>query len=262
MAETLLDIIKKNQQKQQQPNVGGINPQSGLLSNLAAQSGKATTGTGTGPKLTNLSQQMANAGTQAQLGQVQQQNQLNNLGTAQAQAEQKTQFQQNQAALDLRQQQISQSFANQSASILQNLEQNRANLDQQEYANQLEQAKAATALSNQKYIANLKQSGDRLRLNNWSNFKVSSAQTAMENLMGKTLDEQEFKTLFNSDRRTFEEQLAQYSADEAWKTYTEGIQDANTRMIIESILEGGGGVQGAMSDKNAKDAKAAPGVAK
>lgn len=250
---SLLDIIKQNQQKQSAlpGTTAGIQPQAGLMQNLAAQSGKANLqGTGTGPKMSSISQQLANQQTGQQLGQVKQQEQMAGLDTQQDQAQQQQQVQQQTNQLNLRQQGLTQDYNNKLSSLTQDLEQNRSKMGQEEYQQKLQEAYQAAALSNKKYISDLNQAGAKLRLNNASNFKLSSAQAAADSLMGQTLKEQEYERIFNSNARSFAEMMNNFTIDEARKIYNNKTQDANTRMIIEGAGGAGAAYAGSSGSKS------------
>lgn len=247
MAKTLLDVIKENQAKSaSQAPAAPVDPQSGLLSNLAAQSGKANTGPGSGttPAMTNLNQKMANQATQNSLDQIKSGVDQNNISTSQEQEKQAVGYQQQQAALDTRQQSQAQDFSNRTASILQDLEQNKGSMSLEEYGQKLEQAKFSAAMSNKDYIAKLQDAGARLRLSDASNFKLASSKEAAENTLAKNADQREFQTIFNTSERDFAQQMAQMGADYAWDIYKKDVEASNNRAILESVVSlGAAGAQ-------------------
>lgn len=103
----------------------------------------------------------------------------------------------------------------------------------------LELAAAKMALSDRKYVDNIKQVGTMQRLDNDLNFKTESTRLAMGANWDAMQKANNFVVDMNADSRAFEEQLAAMSGPAAMAILMQDISAANTQQIAKGALDAG-----------------------
>lgn len=215
MAGTLLDAIQGNLQNST-PAGGGVADDTAKAQQLlAAKSGKAGAGgpQSAVPATSNLGEQSAASQTRAGLQQMDTQGKIAASGVQQQQAgiTQEASIQEKQAASERAT--LQSQYNNQANQILGNLERGKNTLSADEQKAGLEQAGFYTRLSNDQYVTELNNEGDRKRIDDSSNFKTELAKSTFSDQQSLFKDEADYKVLAQMTQDQFRQAMSNMDID-------------------------------------------------
>ena len=247
---TLLDIVNKRQSSLS-PVTQPLGPsQTSQLQQLSqATSGRAPTQS-TGPRMSNVGEQLANQQTQLQLQQV-------------AQAEQQGQQQvQQQAEQVVKEEQLVQrdmteqsarfmdQLMNDQLGVLQQFSKGEKQLNLKKDKARLEQIGFTLRLNNDKYINKLQEEGFRARLDNEAVFEEELARSIFAEELDLFRDNLDFRAMMGASDRDFQEQVASMDLNSAIELANASAQSAASQQMwsgIGTMVSGGVGAYGASS---------------
>lgn len=232
----LLDLIKGNLEATANPTaVGGINDTTSQISALnVAKTGKVARPT-TGPRSSNLQEQIAAGQAALGVSELQQQAKIKAAELGQAEKAQTEQQGLQERQLDEASLQQHDTYANQSARILQELSQQGRALDFKKDAARVEQLGISTRLANDKYTTQLEQEGARSRLDTEIGFDEALQNAIWADEKDLLDHDMEFRTAINAKQNDFNEYMQNMGFDRALDIAEAEKKAANQRMIWEGI---------------------------
>lgn len=255
----LLDTIKANLANTATPSqVGGIADTTSQIGQLQqAKTGKAG-GAPMTARSTNLQEQIASG--QAALGaaEVQQQAKLQSEQLSQAEKAQTESQGLADRQLDEVALQQHDTFANQSARILQELTQSGRTLDFKRDAAKVEQLGIASRLANDKYVNQLEQEGQRSRLDTQIGFDEAIQNTVWGDDKDLLDSDMEFRQMLGAKNNEWNEYMNSMSMDAVLEAAEKEQKGANQRMIWGALGAGGSAVAGGMMGGGSSGQAAAP----
>jgi hypothetical protein len=228
MAGLLDSINKQLGTPGQAPALGATQQVGGLL---RAKLGKAST-TGAVPAQSNVQEQLAQQDTQNQLKSVANVGAIQGEAMQQQAADQNLQASQQQAQHQETRAGLQDQFSRQTNQILDDLRNNRAQLNTSQQLAKMEQAGFMIRGMNDQYVNELKRQGQLGRLNNNVNFREAAAQDIMSDEMELFKNQMEFKQMFDMNDRAFNEQLSAMSDNFALKMGDIAAKEASSQMMF------------------------------
>ena len=250
----LLSAIQGNTQSSTAPQ-GQTNQTQGLADLLRAKSGKA--GVGPSTALSNQQEQSAVSQGNQQLQGVQQQSNLQTQGQQQQMAGVQQQTQAQLTGIGQERQQNTQQTNIKTSDMLQNLEQQKGKISQDQYAAQMAQVGQNMRLDNQKYTDQLALEGDRARLNDSNSFKENLQQATFNDLQGVLQKQLGDAAVLDQNANTFSMKMGTLKTDDAYNMFQSAMQNEKDRAIwtaAGSLGGTGASAYGASQDKKAASA--------
>lgn len=247
---SLLDKIKQQMQApvQQPANLGD---QTGTVRKLLqAKTGKAMQ-PATGPRQSSIKEKLAEQQTQLASKDLQQKGQIQaaQIGEREADIEQRALQQEQNYQQNMRK--IQDDFKRNSNSILNQFESGMKRLDNSRDIADLEQLAFASRLSNDKYIDKLQSEGQRMRLDDATEFKKQLTRSIIKDNQALMRNTVAFNTVMDANDREFQRAMAEMDIDYAIQIGDDEIRQAATQQKFEGL---GTLVKGA-SDYYAFDSK-------
>lgn len=234
-----------------------------IKSLLAAKRGRI--GPATGLQGRSLTEAAAQQQTQEQLSQAATQATMTQQAIGQAQAEQQAEQAAREAAITGQQAESRLQTRIKTESILQGLEQGRAELSEDKRQSALEQATSLLRLQNKKYIDDLQREGDRARLQDSVRFNEELARAISAENQAMLGDWFKTKEMLDANQRDFEKRMEQMSASDVLAAMRAQTRFGETQAAIGGAAELGKAGIGAYStytestNKAKKEAEAKPG---
>ena len=230
----LLDKIKEQMQSpvQQPANLGGqTDTVRGLLQ---AKTGKAAVPS-SAPRQSSIKEKMAEQQTQLAGQDLQQQGQIQaaQIGEREADIEQRTLQQEQQFQDNLKN--LQSDFNRRSNSMLQQFESGQKRLDNQKDMQDLELLGFEARMQNNQYIDQLKQEGDKLRLDQGSAFKEQLARSVFSDNVQLLQDQLAFKTIVDADDRQFQKEMSDMDIDYAMEMADNAMKSTSARQVTQGV---------------------------
>lgn len=230
MAASLLDAIQSNSQPQQ---VGMTDQTGKLASLLRAKSGKAVGGGDTAQS--SLGEQQANTQTNQQLGQVSGQAASQNAGIQAQNTAQQSGLQNQKAEIVQTNKFNTQQTQIQTNQLLQQYEQNKGQLSEDQQKAQADQIGFNLRMQNQQYVDNLQRAGDMSRLGDQLQFQTQMAQQTFgdnENLLKQQLGN---RSVLDASNQDFERAMGQMTTDQAYDAFHNAMSNEKQRAVYTGI---------------------------
>lgn len=122
--------------------------------------------------------------------------------------------------------------------IFSQFEQSTKDLDFRKDAAQLEQLGVEMALSNKQYLEELNSIAKIRNLQDNLAFKEEVARVTLGDGLNSLINQLGWKRSYDSDERTFKNEMAQINIDEAISIANESIRQANTQAVIQGTVTG------------------------
>ena len=196
---------------------------------------KGIIGGPTGPQGLAVGDIAARAPAQQQLAQLGQAAQLQSTAIGQAAAGQAEEQRQREQAIEGQRAETSLRGRIQTESILQGLEQGKAELGERQRQQGLEQVAASLRLQDQQYVDNLRREGERARLDENISFAEQLQKSIFENNAALLKMQLKNKSLLAADDREFNKSLARMGYDDAIRAARENIKADQQSALIGGI---------------------------
>jgi len=212
MADSLFDILGKSTATS---NVAAPTDSGQQFTKIAAAGTGKAVAQGTAPKASALGEQAALQGVQQKLDNITQQSQVVQAGQRQQVAA--TKQNQSIANAQLDQDALTKRTQTnlQTDSLLNQFEQGKESLDYNKNAAKIEQLGFNLRLSDDKYVFNLQQAGDKARLDNELSFKTQMYKEAFSAYTDLANDQASFQMIMNDDKNTFNMKMAGMKVEDA-----------------------------------------------
>jgi hypothetical protein len=235
---TLLDALKKNLSGVGAPTEPATDETGTVRSLLAAKKG-IVGGTPSTPRGLSIAEAAAKGQTQQQLAEVGQAAKMQSTAIEQAATGQQMEQQQREQVLQGQKEERNLRNRIETENILQQLEQGKQKLSEQQRQAGLERATALLRFQNQDYITTLQREGDKARLKEGYNFSEQMAKDVMNNnqvLLQSRLGQMAIR---DASDRQFDKTLAQMGIDEAIRIAKEESSNAQRQAQIGTAVEAG-----------------------
>ena len=196
---------------------------------------KGIIGGPTGPQGLAVGDIAARAPAQQQLAQLGQAAQLQSTAIGQAAAGQAEEQRQREQAVEGQRAETSLRGRIQTESILQGLEQGKAELGERQRQQGLEQVAASLRLQDAQYVDNLRREGERARLDEDISFAEQLQKSIFENNAALLKMQLKNKSLLAADDREFNKSLARMGYDDAIRAARENIKADQQRALIGGV---------------------------
>lgn len=214
-------------------------PAAGSLADLqrsaAALRGESTQDTGVGARVSNVQETMERAAAKEQLDQVAQQAALGEQQAAQAEERLLTGVQQAERENELQYISMAERAANERAKLLESARQAKAEGRLARAGAAVNQAEFLRRLSNDKYIQELQQTGQLMRLDSKQGFEKALADEVFGEKLGILQDRLTWDELMNANDIAFKEKLAAIDLESALEMSELGIKTAATQTGITGV---------------------------
>jgi hypothetical protein len=202
--------------------------QEGVQRLLSATSGKAgTTGGGALPDTTLSTATAVQSQEQVKQAQEQANLALQQQNTQELQAAQQysdADIETRNRALSVREQ-----FQQKTTQILQQLSQQRSELDLRKQKSATEQLGLLMRLQNNKYVAKLQDEGRRARLQDKKKFQEAATEMAFKNQLELAQRDLSFRSMMRAEERDFERKMSKMNADLAWNILMSEVEQQTTQ---------------------------------
>lgn len=249
MADTLLDLLNRNTQKQTSAPAAGAGSTDTLAKLLAARSGRAPT-PGGAPREENLLESAAVADTRRGLGDVARDAAPKVDAVKRAVADVSQQSAETQARLAEQSKRVSQQAALQAQTLIDRAYAERADLRSDQNRARAEQIGFLVRLSSDKYVDELQRIGEETRATTEIGFREAYREAELGGLFDLFGDRMLQEKMLAMDDAAFTEEMGKYTAN--WELFFESLKakQANAQMQYSGysdLLSGGIGGLGAMS---------------
>lgn len=233
---TLLDALKKNLGGVGTP-AGPATDETGTVRSLLAAKKGIVGGTPSTPRGLSIAEAAAKGQTQQQLADIGQAAKLQSTAIEQAAAGQQMEQQQREQALQGQKEERNLRNRIETENVLQQLEQGKEKLSEQERQAGLERATALLRFQNQDYITTLQREGDKARLKDGQNFAEQMARDVMNNNQELLKSRYGQAAIRDISDRQFDKELAQMGITEAIRLAKEESTNAQRQTGIGTAVE-------------------------
>lgn len=232
---TLLEKLQQNLGQVAAPSEPAGGETATVQRLLAAKKGIIGPASAGGPQGLAVGDIAARAPAQQQLAQLGQAAQLQSTAIGQAAAGQAEEQRQREQAIEGQRAETSLRGRIQTESILQGLEQGKAELGERQRQQGLEQVAASLRLQDQQYVDNLRREGERARLNEDISFAEQLQKSIFENNAALLKMQLKNKSLLAADDREFNKSLARMGYDDAIRAARDNIKADQQRALIGGV---------------------------
>lgn len=239
MAKSLFEALQQSQSPA--PALPQLGAGQNLQNILAAKSGKALASPGT-PAASALGAQAAASQTAQQAGQLAQQQGLELQNQQQAGQQQEQQFGLQQQGLEQQRQGTLSQSKQKGQQLLNEFQQAGKQLDYQKDAAKIEQLGTASRLSNDKYLTQLQQAGDKARLDDVMNFKTQLADSVFGDRSDMLKQNLDWSKILDQNNAGFAEEMGKMDIADAIDLLNSQMKQANSEQMFKglgSLVSGG-----------------------
>ena len=201
---------------------------------LSARTGKASA-PGSGPRATNIQEQVQDQLTRGQLADVAQQASLQAQQQGQEQRAVEQQFQQQKAQLNEQDISTQEAYQRQVEASLKDYQRNIKQLDVAKQAAKVEQLGFQLRLTNQNYIMQLKDAAARDRITSEIGFREALQRTIYKDEIDLLSSDLDFRMLLKADEAEFQKMLAKIDIDTALAIAAASAKDAAAQSIVSGV---------------------------